>query len=97
MNTIGNSIKNRLAENAIFRSFRYKNFRLFFTGQSISLIGTRIQRIATHWLVYHLTNSPFLLGLGGSVGIAGSIIYAQKLPLIKQQVKIIYLNHGFLK
>jgi hypothetical protein len=36
----------------IFRSFQYRNYRLFFSGQSISLIGTWIQRIATPWLVY---------------------------------------------
>lgn len=54
----------------IFRSLRYRNYRLFFGGQSISLIGTWIQRIATPWLVYHLTGSAFLLGL---VGFAGQI------------------------
>ena len=54
----------------IFRSFQYRNFRLFFGGQSISLIGTWIQRIATPWLVYHLTGSAFLLGV---VGFAGQI------------------------
>lgn len=56
--------------NGIFRSLQYRNYRLFFSGQSISLIGTWIQRIATPWLVYHLTGSPFLLGL---VGFAGQI------------------------
>ena len=55
---------------SMFRSFQYRNYRLFFAGQSISLIGTWIQRIATPWLVYHLTGSPFLLGL---VGFAGQI------------------------
>ena len=54
----------------IFRSFQYRNYRLFFSGQSISLIGTWIQRIATPWLVYHLTGSAFLLGV---VGFAGQI------------------------
>jgi len=54
----------------IFRSFQYRNYRLFFSGQSISLIGTWIQRIATPWLVYHLTGSVFLLGV---VGFAGQI------------------------
>ena len=53
-----------------FRSLKYRNYRLYFYGQSISLIGTWIQRITTPWLVYHLTNSPFLLGL---VGFAGQI------------------------
>jgi MFS family permease len=55
---------------AIFRSFQYRNYRLFFSGQSISLIGTWIQRIATPWLVYHLTGSAFLLGV---IGFAGQI------------------------
>jgi MFS family permease len=54
----------------IFRSFRYRNYRLFFIGQSISLIGTWIQRIAIPWLVYHLTGSAFLLGV---VAFAGQI------------------------
>ena len=54
----------------IFRSFQYRNYRLFFGGQSLSLIGTWIQRIATPWLVYHLTDSAFLLGV---VGFAGQI------------------------
>ena len=52
----------------IFRSLHYRNFRLFFGGQSISLIGTWIQLTATPWLVYHLTGSVFLLGLIGFVG-----------------------------
>jgi MFS family permease len=52
----------------VFRSLRYKNYRLFFVGQGISLVGTWIQRIAMPWLVYHLTGSAFLLGLVGFVG-----------------------------
>lgn len=51
----------------IFRSLKYKNFRLFFAGQSLSLIGTWIQRIAMPWLVYSLTDSVFLLGIVGFV------------------------------
>jgi MFS family permease len=50
---------------SILRSLRHRNFRLFFGGQSISLIGTWMQRIALGWLVYRLTNSAFLLGLVG--------------------------------
>jgi MFS family permease len=52
----------------IFRSLKYRNYRLFFGGQSISLIGTWIQQIAMTWLVYRLTGSTFLLGLVGFVG-----------------------------
>src|SRR5690349_14037612 len=46
----------------IFRSLKYPNYRLFFTGQAISLIGTWMQRVAISWLVYRITGSAFLLG-----------------------------------
>jgi MFS family permease len=49
---------------------RHRNFRLFFGGQSISLIGTWMTRIATSWLVYRLTGSALLLG---TVSFAGQI------------------------
>lgn len=49
----------------VFRALRHQNYRLFFTGQSISLIGTWMQQIAVSWLVYRMTNSAFLLGLVG--------------------------------
>ena len=52
------------------RAFRYYNFRLYFSGQAISLIGTWMQRIAVSWLVYNLTHSAFMLGL---VAFAGQI------------------------
>jgi MFS family permease len=47
------------------RALRYRNYRLFFGGQSVSLIGTWMTRIATAWLVYRLTHSAFLLGVAG--------------------------------
>ncbi|NDK57700.1 MFS transporter [Pontibacter sp. BT213] len=46
----------------MFRALRYRNYRLFFIGQGISLIGTWMQQIALSWLVYRLTDSVFLLG-----------------------------------
>jgi MFS family permease len=52
------------------RALRSRNYRLFFTGQSVSLIGTWMTRIATSWLVYRLTGSAALLGV---VGFAGQI------------------------
>jgi len=51
--------------NAIFRAFAYRNFRLFFIGQGVSLIGTWMQQIAMSWLVYRITGSAFLLGVVG--------------------------------
>lgn len=49
----------------ILRAFRSRNYRLFFGGQSVSLVGTWITRIATSWLVYRLTGSLLLLGVVG--------------------------------
>jgi len=46
----------------IFESLKYKNFRLFFWGQTASLIGTWMQTVAMSWLVYRLTGSVVLLG-----------------------------------
>ncbi len=54
----------------MFRSFHYHNYRLFFSGQAVSVIGTWIQNIAMSWLVYRLTGSPLILGL---VGFASQI------------------------
>jgi MFS family permease len=53
-----------------WRALRHRNFRLFFGGQSISLIGTWMTRVAIYWLVYRLTGSAILLG---TVGFAGQI------------------------
>lgn len=49
--------------NWTFRALSHRNYRLFLLGQGISLIGTWMQQVATAWLLYRLTNSPFLLGL----------------------------------
>jgi len=53
-----------------WRALRHRNFRLFFGGQSISLIGTWMTRIATAWLVYRLYKSALLLG---TISFAGQI------------------------
>jgi MFS family permease len=61
---------------SIVRALHHRNFRLFFMGQSISLIGTWMQRIALGWLVYRLTGSAFLLGLVGFVGQIPGLLLA---------------------
>jgi len=53
-----------------WRALKHRNFRLFFAGQTISLIGTWMTRVATSWLVYRLTGSALLLG---TVSFAGQI------------------------
>lgn len=55
---------------AVLRALAHRDFRLFFSGQFVSLIGTWMQSIAQSWLVYRLTGSSVLLGL---VGFAGQI------------------------
>jgi len=54
----------------MLRALRYRNYRLFFGGQIVSLAGSWITTTATSWLVYRLTGSALLLGL---VGFAGQI------------------------
>jgi MFS family permease len=54
-----------------WRALRHRNFRLFFFGQSISMIGNWMTRLATTWLVYQLTHSAMLLGI---VSFAGQIV-----------------------
>jgi MFS family permease len=58
------------------RAFRYRNFRLYFSGQSISLLGTWIQQVAMSWLVYRLTGSAFLLGLTAFASQIPILIFA---------------------
>jgi MFS family permease len=53
------------------RALKHRNFQLFVAGQSISLIGTWMTRLATTWLVYRLTHSALLLGI---VTFAGQIV-----------------------
>ena len=54
----------------LVRALRHRNYRLFFGGQTVSLVGTWITRIATSWLVYRLTGSELLLGV---VAFAGQV------------------------
>ncbi|MBN1498351.1 MAG: MFS transporter [Spirochaetes bacterium] len=53
-----------------FRALRYRNYRLFFIGQGLSLTGTWMQSVAVSWLVYRLTQSEFILGM---VAFAGQV------------------------
>lgn len=70
------SVKKGDRYKVIFRSLKYRNYRLFFGGQSISLIGTWMQRIAMPWLVYHMTGSALLLGIVSFAGQLPTFILA---------------------
>ncbi len=58
------------------RAFRHRNYRLFFAGQSLSVIGTWVQQIAMSWLVYRLTGSAWLLGVTGFAGQFAILVLA---------------------
>src|ERR1700753_882762 len=47
----------------MLKAFSSRNYRLYFYGQSVSVIGTWMQRTAVSWVVYTLTHSTFMLGL----------------------------------
>ena len=58
------------------RALASRNYRLFFSGQSVSLVGTWITRVATSWLVYRLTGSVLLLGVVGFCGQIPTLVLA---------------------
>ncbi len=58
------------------RALQHRNYRLFFAGQSTSLVGTWITRVATSWLVYRLTGSELLLGVVGFCGQIPTLLLA---------------------
>ena len=59
-----------------WRALRHRNFKLYFAGQGISIIGTWMTRTATLWLVYRLTHSPLLLGVAGFAGLIPAFVLA---------------------
>jgi len=68
------SLRDSLAHS--FRALRHRNFRLFASGQFISLIGTWMQTVALGWLVYRLTRSPALLGVTGFLTQIPTLFFA---------------------
>jgi len=60
----------------VFTALRHRNFRLFFWGQLISLIGTWMDKTAEGWLVYRLTGSKVLLGVIAAAGTAPMIVFS---------------------
>ncbi len=60
----------------LLRALRHRNYRLYFTGQGISLVGTWMTRLTTSWLVWRLTQSPEMLGLLGFIGQVPTFVLA---------------------
>jgi len=55
------------------RALGHRNYRLFFAGQLVSLVGSWIARVATSWLVWRLTHSAWLLGVVSFCGLAPTL------------------------
>ena len=84
-----------------FRALRHRNFRLFISGQIVSLIGTWMQNVAQSWLVYRLTHSELLLGtawfcaqiavfaLGPLGGIAADRFSRRKVVIVTQTLSML--------
>jgi MFS family permease len=79
------NIKNRTQQT--FSALRHRNFRLFWTGQFISLIGTWMQTVAQGWLVLQLTNSAFLLGLVNGIGSLPVLLFSLPGGVVADRVK----------
>lgn len=62
---------NNVTKLSTFRAFQNRNYALFFCGQSVSQIGTWMQRTAVAWVIYSITHSAFMLGLA---------VFAQQFP-----------------
>src|SRR5271157_2223808 len=60
----------------VFTAMRHRNYRLFFWGQLISLIGTWMDKTAEGWLVYQLTGSKVMLGVIAALGTAPMIVFS---------------------
>ncbi|TFI53245.1 MFS transporter [Mastigocladus laminosus UU774] len=69
-------MKTQTQKQVLLPALRSRNYRLFFIGQGISLIGTWMTQTATIWLVYSLTQSPLMLGLVGFSSQIPSFILA---------------------
>lgn len=63
-----------VATGRTFRALRHRSFRLFFTGQAVSMVGTWLQQVAMGWLAYRLTGSALLLGVIAFCANAGILV-----------------------
>jgi MFS family permease len=83
----------------LFRALRHRNFRRFFAGQSVSMIGTWLQQVAMGWLVYRLTGSALLLGLIAFCANVGILLFGTLAGVVADRVdrkRGMYLTQGLL-
>ena len=69
-----------------FGALAHRNFRLFFIGQGISLVGTWMQNVGEGWLILTLTNSPFYVGLTAALSSVGVLLFSLYAGVIADRV-----------
>src|SRR5436190_18356754 len=69
-------VEGALSFRQTFSALKHRNFRLFFAGQLVSLVGTWMQNTAQGWLVYQLTGSKMLLGIVAAVGSTPMMLFS---------------------
>jgi MFS family permease len=82
-----------------FRALRHRNYRLFFTGQGLSLCGTWLQQVAMGWLAYRLSGSALLLGVIGFCGNAGILAFGTLAGVVADRVRkrrALYLTQSLM-
>ena len=83
-----------------FGALAHRNFRLFFIGQGISLIGTWMQNVGEGWLILDLTNSPFYVGLTSALSSIGVLLFSLYAGVLADRVDkrrfIIYMQVAFM-
>ncbi len=70
-----------------FRALRYRNYRLFFIGQGLSLCGTWLQQVAMGWLAYRVTGSALLLGAIAFCGNIGILLFGTLAGVLADRVR----------
>jgi MFS family permease len=83
-----------------FGALAHRNFRLFFIGQGISLIGTWMQNVGEGWLILQLTNSPFFVGLTSALSSLGVLLFSLYAGVIADRTDkrrvIIFMQVAFM-
>ena len=83
-----------------FGALAHRNFRLFFIGQGISLVGTWMQNVGEGWLILTLTNSPFYVGLTAALGSLGVLLFSLYAGVVADRVDkrrvIIFMQLAFM-
>src|ERR1051325_9170241 len=78
----------------------HRNFRLFFIGQGISLVGTWLQNVGEGWLILTLTNSPFYVGLTSALSSVGVLLFSLYAGVIADRVDkrrvIVFMQLAFM-